>query len=94
MGLGGGDSDALTVSSYLGATFVDSEVLIIADDLNGQGTWQTAVMLGPIDEVRVTSSLGSDFAIDNVVYVPEPGAAISLLFGAGMLARLARRRER
>ncbi len=73
---------------------VDADVLVIADDLDGLGTWQSALTLGPLDEVRVTSSLGSDFAIDYVTFVPEPGTALSLLVGAGLVVALARKRQR
>ena len=72
---------------------LDRPALGIVDDLNGSATWQSALVIGPLDEVRITTAAGSDFEVDNVEIVPEPGTAISLLFGAGMLAALARRRE-
>jgi hypothetical protein len=95
IGIGGGSSDTYTVTAYLLGSLVDTDVISITDDLNGSGTWKTATVIGPLDEIRVTADSGFDFGIDNVVkLVPEPGTALSLLAGAGLLAMMARRRKR
>ena len=49
--------------------------------------------MGLSDEVRITPTTGADFGVDNFRYVPEPGSTLGLLMGAGLLMRLARRRE-
>jgi hypothetical protein len=93
VGVGNGDSDTFTVSSFLAGSPVGSEVLFITDDLNGSGTWATATLTGLFDEVRVTPTTGAAFGVDDVQYVPEPSTVLGLLMGSGLLSRLARRRQ-
>ncbi|MCP5070637.1 MAG: PEP-CTERM sorting domain-containing protein, partial [bacterium] len=94
VGISGGATDTITVTSFLGGSPADTDVVPITDDNNGSGTWVTIQSQGPLDEVRVTTTSGTDFGIDNVTFVPEPGTVVGLLFGAGALAAAARRRDR
>jgi len=94
VGLGNLAADTITVTSFLGGVPADTDVIVLADDGNGVGTWQSVISTGPLDEVQISAAGGADFGVDNVVYVvPEPGTVLSLLLGSGVLAGLARRRE-